>query len=81
MLAIRNAGEKKDRLVDNTVLTNVVPSVTVNGIEISLLPSERFGSNSSLRIIVTQPCVLRGTITFSSKDANLKGVFELKEDK
>ena len=81
VLAIRNAGEKKDRLVDNTVLTNVVPSVTVNGIEISLLPSERFGSNRSLRIIVTQPCVLRGTITFSSKDANLKGVFELKEDK
>lgn len=81
VLTVQRATDKKALPVNGVELTRLVQSSKFEAAEISLVASEHFGSLSTVHFAVETPCTVTGVMTFSTDDAQLKGVFELKEDK
>jgi hypothetical protein len=67
--------------VEGVRLTNTAQSSGFEAVKLSVVASARFGSLSAVKFDVEDPCTITGVMAFSTDDTQLKGIFELKEDK
>ena len=78
---IQRANARKAVPVEGVRLTNSIQSSEFEAGKLSVVASARFGSLSAVKFDVEAPCTITGVMAFSTDDTQLKGVFELKEDK
>lgn len=78
---IQRANAKKALPVEGVRLTKTAQSSEFEAGKLSVVASARFGSLSAVKFDVEDPCTITGVMAFSTDDTQLKGVFELKEDK